>query len=60
MNSNQLYARGYTIRQAAKALNVSPIHVSYVLRGMRQSKSLMTRLEALPPRRLTLREVLSK
>lgn len=58
MNSNELYARGYTIRQAAKVLKVSPTHISCVLRGERQSKSLMARLVALPQRRLTLREIL--
>ena len=32
MNKNLLYARGYTITQAAKALHVSVNHVACVLR----------------------------
>lgn len=60
MDKNSLYARGYTITQAAKTLHVSVNHVACVLRGERKSDSLMRRLTALPQRSLRLREVVSK
>ncbi len=51
----QLYAKGWTIRQAAEALERSPQHVAEVVRGRRVSPSLMARLIALPKQDLVLR-----
>lgn len=56
MNANTLYAKGWTIRQAARKLNVSYSHLAYVLRGERVSVSLIKKLRALPKRKLVLRE----
>lgn len=57
---NWLYARGWTVRQAAKKLGVSYSHVAYVLRGERKSKRLLDSLRALPQRTLNLRERLTR
>lgn len=44
-----LAARGYTIRQAADDVGVSPQHLAYVCRGERKpSRALVERLKALP------------
>lgn len=58
MDINTLYAKGWTIRQAAKHLHVSYSHLAYVLRGKRESASLLARLRGLPYRPLVLREKL--
>ena len=56
MNANTLYAKGWTIRQAARKLNVSYSHLAYVLRGQRVSITLVDKLRAVPERPLNLRE----
>ena len=53
---NWLYAKGWTVRQAAKAVNRSYSHVAYVLRGQRQSNALLLQLKRLPQRTLSFRE----
>lgn len=59
MDKNALYARGYTISGAARALCISANHLSCVLRGERKSAILMQRLLKLPLRPLRLREKLT-
>lgn len=51
---NTLYANGWTIRQAAAKLGLSYSHVSYVLRGERESAKVMRSLQALPKRELQI------
>lgn len=45
-----LYAHGYSFATAAKELGVTRLHLAKVLRGERESKSLMERVKALPKR----------
>ncbi len=52
---NELYAKGWTVRQAASRLGRSYSHVAAVLRGQRCSQQLMSELCALPTRDLKLR-----
>ena len=52
INTNWLYAKGWTIRQASKAIKRSYSHVAYVLRGERQSQAIMRELKKLPKREL--------
>lgn len=56
INTNWLYSRGWTIRQASKAINRSYSHVSYVLRGERKSKAIARELKKLPVRTLNMRK----
>ena len=51
---NTLYANGWTIRQAAAKLGLSYSHVSYVLRGERESAKVIRSLQALPKRELQI------
>lgn len=55
-----LYSKGYTISAAARRVHRSANHVSLVLRGRRQSRSIVAALRALPVRRITLRERVAK
>lgn len=43
-----LKAKGYSYRKAAPELGVNFSHLSRVLNGHRESKSLLKRIEALP------------
>lgn len=52
---NELYARGYTIRQAAASIGRSYGQVAAVLRGERRSAIVITMLRALPQRALQFR-----
>lgn len=52
---NTLYQKGYTIRQAARAVDRSAPHVLLVLKGARKSPNLVKALLALPNRELNLR-----
>lgn len=47
---NRMRAKGWSDRTAAKALGCTPVHLSYVLNGHRQSRRLLERVEALPVR----------
>ena len=58
INTNWLYAKGWTIRQASKAINRSYSHVAYVLRGERKSITILRELEKLPARALNMRSSL--
>lgn len=58
ININWLYAKGWTVRQASKAINRSYSHVAYVLRGERQSLSIIRELKKLPSRSLHFRDSL--
>lgn len=53
---NWLYARGYTLRQAARAVHCTPGHLSRVISGERESSTLGAKLRALPKRALNMRE----
>ena len=55
INHNWLYSKGWTVRQAAKAINRSYSHVAYVLRGERKSKEIEKQLQKLPMQPLRLR-----
>lgn len=50
-----LYGRGWTLREAANALQVNPGHLSRVLNGERKSQRLLDRLKTLPKRNLQFR-----
>ncbi len=50
-----LYMRGYTVRQAAKAINRSATHVHYVIAGKRKGPATAAALRKLPRRPLCLR-----
>ncbi len=54
-----LYARGYTMRQAAAAIKRSHTHVNYVLTGKRNSKTIITLLRKLPARPFPMRSTLA-
>lgn len=58
ISTNELYAKGWTIRQASKAIGRSYSHVAYVLRGERKSAAITRALLALPQRGLSLRSIL--
>lgn len=45
---NELRRKGYTQRQAAKLLDVTPEHLCYVLTDRRQSRRLLDAISALP------------
>lgn len=60
MTLNDLYARGWTIRQASRRINRSYSHVAYVLRGERKSEKIQKALLALPKQTLVLRRPLAK
>lgn len=55
-----LYHRGWTLSAAARKINRSKTHVYFVLKGERQSPQLLSKLRALAPRRLVLRERVGK
>lgn len=46
----RMRAKGWSDRTAAKVLGCTPVHLSYVLNGHRQSASLLARVEELPQR----------
>jgi plasmid maintenance system antidote protein VapI len=41
----KLFHAGIKVREAAKRLEVTPEHLSYVLNGHRESKSLLDRID---------------
>ena len=45
---NALRAKGWTQAAAAKVLGVTPIHLCYVLNGRRESRRVLTAIQALP------------
>lgn len=45
---NALRRKGWTQVQAAKVLGVTPIHLSYVLNGRRESRRILNAIEHLP------------
>jgi hypothetical protein len=49
----RLAAAGWSNRTAAAQLGCTPTHLSYVLNGHRQSRSLIASIEALPVRPVT-------
>jgi len=49
---NQLYAKGWTVTQAAREIGVTSTHVSAVINGRRISKRVTQQLWALPHREL--------
>lgn len=49
-----IHARGWTVRSIAKELGVNAGHVSRVINGERKSKSLITRINNLPDREVTI------
>ncbi|MBQ8900258.1 MAG: hypothetical protein IJY72_04820 [Akkermansia sp.] len=51
-----LYSKGYTISDAARAIGRSHQHVSQVLRGQRNSRTVTEALLALPAQQLQLRK----
>lgn len=55
-SSAWLYAKGYTIAQAARRIGRSTQHVHSVLNGKRESAAVMNALQALPQRPFTPRE----
>jgi len=50
-----LYDRGWTLNEAAFALDVNPGHLSRVLNGDRESRRLVNRVKALPKKKLQFR-----
>ena len=54
MNLQKLYARGWTLTQAARQLNVAVSTVSRVLSGEKKIPRIMTELAALPQRTLRI------
>lgn len=55
ITKQQLYLKGYTISAAARRIGCSAAHVNMVVNGKRTSRSLISRLQALPQRELVLR-----
>jgi CRP-like cAMP-binding protein len=45
---NALRRKGWTQVQAAQALGVTPIHLSYVLNGRRESRRIIREIQLLP------------
>lgn len=45
---NTLRRKGWSQVQAAKALGVTPIHLSYVLNGRRESRRILREIALLP------------
>lgn len=60
MTVNELYSKGWTIRQASRRIKRSYSHVAYVLRGERKSEKIQKALRALPKQDLVLRERVGK
>ena len=52
--------KGWSLRAAAPHLGVSHIHLHYVLNGVRQSRRLLSAVEALPNRDKTAAHKLPK
>lgn len=50
-----LFSRGWNVREAAERLNVSPGHLSRVLKGERSSIRIHRELTKLPQKKLVLR-----
>ena len=50
-----VYSQGWTLRGAAKKLQVDPTHLRRVLLGERISQRLLNRVLELPKKRLVLR-----
>ncbi len=50
ITKDELQAKGYNLRQAARAIDRSVEHVRLVLSGQRSSRVIMTALCALPKR----------
>lgn len=50
VTKQRLAAKGWSNRTAAAHLGCTPTHLSYVLNGHRQSRSLIAAIEALPAR----------
>jgi len=55
INRNQLYQKGWTISQAARAIGRTPVHVAAVIDGKRTSEKLLEQLVLLPDRPLQSR-----
>lgn len=45
---NALRAKGWTQAAAAQELGITPIHLCYVLNGRRESRRVLTAIQALP------------